>query len=52
MKEYIFGHHLSGDKTIQNCLQIDATHQYDNDLLLRQEIPKKIACIRSWYNNN
>ena len=32
-------------KIIQNCLKIDATHKYDNDLLLRQETKKN--CI-SW----
>ena len=30
-------------KIIQNHLKIDATHKYDNDLLLRQETQKKMA---------
>ena len=34
------------------CLKIDATHEYDNDLLLRQETQIKIACPGSWFNNN
>ena len=29
--------HLFGDKIIGKCLKIDATHLYDNDLLLKQE---------------
>ena len=45
--ENILHHHLFGDKIIQNCLKLDATHYYDNDLLLRQETPKKIACLRN-----
>ena len=36
----ILHHYLFGDKTIQNCLKIDATHWYDNDLLLTQETQK------------
>ena len=39
--------YLLGDKIIQNCFRIDATHYYDNDLLLKQETPKKIVCPRS-----
>ena len=39
-------------KIIENCLKIDATHWYANDLLLRQETQKKIACSGSWYNND
>ena len=35
---------LFGDKIIENCLKIDANQLYDNDLLLRQETEKKIAC--------
>ena len=31
----ILCHYLFGDKIIQNCPKIDATHLYDNDLLLR-----------------
>ena len=45
-------YYLFGDKIIQNCLKIDATHPYDNDLLLRQETQNKISCPGSWYNNN
>ena len=29
----ILCHYLFRDKIIQNCLKIDATHLYDNDLL-------------------
>ena len=36
--------YLFGDKIIQNCLKIYATHSYNYDLLLRQETLKKIAC--------
>ena len=50
-EENILRHYLFGDKILENCLKIDATHLYDNDLLLRQET-KKIACPGSWYNNN
>ena len=32
-------------KISQNCLKIDANHYYDNDLLLRQEIRKKILHV-------
>ena len=35
------------EKIISNCLKIDAIHEYDNDLLLRQETQKKIACSGS-----
>ena len=47
----IVRHYLLRDKLIQNCLKIDATHLYGNDLLLKQET-KKIAYPGSWYNNN
>ena len=40
-KKNILRHDLFGDKIIQNCLKIDATYYYDNDLLLRQERKKK-----------
>ena len=30
----------SETKNIQNCLKIDATHFYNNDLLLRKETQK------------
>ena len=43
----ILRHYLFGDKNIQNCFKIDVTHYYDNNLLLRQETQKKIACPRS-----
>ena len=36
----ILRHYLFGEKSIQYCLKIDATHLYDNDLLLRQETQK------------
>ena len=45
-KKSILCHNLFGDKIIQNCLKIDATHQYESDLLLRQETKKK-NCL-SW----
>ena len=35
------------NKIIQNCLKADATHYCDNDLLLRQETQKDIACSGS-----
>ena len=38
-------------KIIQNCLKIDATHYYENDLLLKQDIQKNIACPGSWWNS-
>ena len=31
--------------------QNKCNHLYDNDLLLRQETQKKVACPGSWYNN-
>ena len=40
-EENILSHFLLGDKIIKNCLKTDAAHQYDNDLLLRQETKKK-----------
>ena len=43
-EENILRHYLFGDNIIQNCLKIDAIHSYDNDLVLRQETQKKIAC--------
>ena len=39
-RKNIFRQYLFGDKILQNCLQIDATHLYDNDLLPRQETQK------------
>ena len=30
---------------IQNCQKIDATHQYKNDALLKQETKKNIVCL-------
>ena len=46
----ILHHYSFWYKIIQNCLKTDANHYYDNDLLLRQETQKMIACPRSWYN--
>ena len=43
-------HCVLRDKIIQNCLKIDTTHLYNNDLLLRQK-HKKIECLGLWYNN-
>ena len=42
-RKNILRRYLFADKIIQNCLKIDATNYYDNDLLLRQETHKKIA---------
>ena len=39
-------HYLFGDKILQNCLKIDATNYYEDNLLLRQETQKK-DCM-SW----
>ena len=36
-EENILRHYLFGDRIIQDCLKIDATYLYDNDLLLKQE---------------
>ena len=33
-------------------LKTVSNYQYDNDLFMRQETQKKIACPGSWYNNN
>ena len=43
-EENILRYYISKEKIIENCLKIDATLYYDNDLLLRQETQKKIAC--------
>ena len=51
-RKNICRHYLFGDKIIQNSLKTDATHYYDNNLLLWQETHKKIACHGRWYNNN
>ena len=48
----ILPHYLFQDKNHSKLSQIDATNYYVNDLLLRQETQKKIACSESWYNNN
>ena len=37
----ILPHYSFRDKFIPSCLNIDATHKYENDLLLRQETEKK-----------
>ena len=34
-------------KIIQKCLKIDATHLYDNDLLLRQETQKILHVLEA-----
>ena len=44
-EEKYFCHFLFGDKIIQNCLKIDATHLYDDDLLLRQEAQKRLHVL-------
>ena len=52
----ILRHYLFRDKIIQNCLKIDATQLYDNDLLLRQETQKKkkiaynISFKKHWFD--
>ncbi len=43
-EEKIICLYLFEDKIIQNCLKINATYLYDNDLLLKQESQKKIPC--------
>ena len=40
-EEHILRHYIFGDKIIQNCLKID------NDLLLRQEIPKRVHVLEA-----
>ena len=44
-EEIIFRQSLLGDKIIQNCIKIDATHSWDNDLLLRQETQKRLYVL-------
>ena len=39
-RKIILRHYLFGDKISQNYLKTDATHLWDNDLLLRQETKK------------
>ena len=51
-EEKFLSHNLFGDKIIQNCLKIDASYYYDNDLLLRQDTQKKCAYPGIWCNNN
>ena len=34
-------------KIIPNCLKIDATHHYDNDLLLKQETKKGLYVLKA-----
>ena len=46
-RKNILPHYLFGDKTIQNCLKLYATHQYDNDLLLRQETQKRLHVLKA-----
>ena len=43
----ILRHLLFGDKIIQNCLEIDAIHSYDNDLLLRQKTQKMLHLLEA-----
>ena len=45
-RKNILRHNLFGDKIIQNCLKIDATHMH-NELLLRQETQKRFPCPES-----
>ena len=44
-------HYLFGDKTIQYCLNMDATYLYDNNLLLRRETKRRIGFAKRWYSN-
>ena len=46
-EENILSHKLFGDKIIQNCIKTDATHLYDNDLLLRQETKKRLHVLEA-----
>ena len=46
-RKNILRHYLFGDMIIQNCLEIDATHSYDNDLLLRQENKKRLRVLEA-----
>ena len=50
-KKYL-RHYLFEDQIIQNCPEIDATHYYDNDLLLRKETQEKSAWLESWFYYN
>ena len=50
-RKKIFCVTTSLETKLLKTLKIDATHFYDNDLLLRQENWKKIVCLKSWYNN-
>ena len=38
---------LYGDKIIENCLKIEATPSYDNDLLLGQETKKRLYLLEA-----
>ena len=42
-EENILRHNIFGDKIIQNCLKMDATYYYENDLLLRPETPNMLC---------
>ena len=46
-EENIFRHNLFGEKIIQNCHKIDASHWYNNDLLLRQETQKSLHILEA-----
>ena len=46
-EENILCHNLFSDKIIQNCLQIDATHYYYNDSLVRQETIKRLDVLEA-----
>ena len=41
-EENILRHNLFGDRIIENCLKMDSTNKYDNDLLLRQDTKKRL----------
>ena len=46
-EENILRHYLFADKIFQNCLQLDTTHLYDNNLLLRQETQKRFHVLEA-----
>ena len=46
-RKTILHYYLFGDKTIQNCHKIDATHWYNYDLFLRQETQKRLHILEA-----
>ena len=45
-RKNILHHYLFGYKIIETCLELGATHSFDNDLLLRQETKKKLHVLK------